>query len=139
MNMRSILIAAGTAAGGSAIAAFDRDTAIAWTGAAVAIGGFALSAIIAAYHQLREARRQEAVKDLAAGLAEKTHADQEDLKNLIGGVNGRIIDLHERLTAVVAQRDELLKTVLAAAAESRTFRCPYASAQTIEPEGPTDL
>ena len=115
-----------TATAGSVIGAFSQSELITWTGAAIAIGSAIATAMLAAYHKVREAHRQEALADIAAGVADKAHADNEDLKALIGNVRGRIDDLHERLAAISYQRDELLKHVLKLADEAIEARCPFA-------------
>ena len=79
-----------TATAGSVIGAFSQSELITWTGAAIAIGSAIATAMLAAYHKVREAHRQEALADIAAGVADKAHADNEDLKALIGNVRGTI-------------------------------------------------
>ncbi len=59
----SIRIFAAAGGAGGVVGAFTHDQILTWTGATIAVGSAVLSATVAAYHKLREARRDEDAAD----------------------------------------------------------------------------
>jgi len=60
-SIRFFSAAAGGA--GGVVGALTHDQILTWTGATIAVGSAVLSAAVAAYHKLREARRDEDAAD----------------------------------------------------------------------------
>jgi len=59
----SIRIFAAAGGAGGVVGALTHDQILTWTGATIAVGSAVLSAAVAAYHKLREARRDEDAAD----------------------------------------------------------------------------
>ncbi len=59
----SIKILAAAGGAGGVVGALTHDQILTWTGATIAVGSAVLSAAVAAYHKLREARRDEDAAD----------------------------------------------------------------------------
>src|SRR5208283_4698610 len=65
---QSIRIFAAAGGAGGVVGALTHDQVLTWTGATIALGSAVLSAAVAAYHKLREARRDEDTADRKALL-----------------------------------------------------------------------
>jgi hypothetical protein len=61
--IESIRIFAAAGGAGGVVGALTHDQILTWTGATIAVGSAILSAAVAAYHKLREARRDEDAAD----------------------------------------------------------------------------
>ncbi len=59
----SIRILAAAGGAGGVVGALTHDQILTWTGATIAVGSALLSAAVATYHKLREARRDEDAAD----------------------------------------------------------------------------
>jgi hypothetical protein len=70
----SLKIFAAAGAGGGVAGALSHDQLLAWAGAGIAVGSAFVTAIVAAYHKYREARRDEDTKDRRSQL--------EDIRSL---------------------------------------------------------
>jgi hypothetical protein len=64
----SIRIFAAAGGAGGVVGALTHDQVLTWTGATIAVGSAVLSAAVAAYHKLREARRDVDAADRKALL-----------------------------------------------------------------------
>jgi hypothetical protein len=95
----SLKIFAAAGAGGGVAGAISHDQILAWSGAAIAVGSAMVTGLVAAYHKIREARRDEDAKD--------RHSQLEDIRALtraqteIEARIGRAETAATALTAVV--------------------------------------
>lgn len=62
-SFHTLKIFAATGAGGSVLGALTHDQVMTWCGTAIAVGSALITGLVAAYHQIRAARRDEDAKD----------------------------------------------------------------------------
>ncbi len=98
------------AAAGSVVGAISESELITWTGAIIAVGSAVVTAVLAGYHKLREAARDERAKDQQQQRADRAADQQQQLED-VRAFGRAQIEMETRIASAAKRLDEIEATV----------------------------